>query len=874
MANLKQFGSPALLALAIALFGGVLAGCGPDSTANVPAERSSITESGPQLLPTPTLAVPGSIDPLRPPTPVVMPSATPAGESPEYSPEATSDAIIEAAEMPATDAQPAATVSLPDGASPMELLELGRRSAAEGDQLTTAAAFRAVVDSPGDLEAELIAEAHLGLAVALLAEGQTDRAALELEALVQTPLGGSTGSKGATLLAPLNVADVAAFHLGQARVAMGDHTGAIAAYEAYLQNNPDMAAYIQPLIADSYEALGNSDGVIAALEGSLDAPAQRFQAVANRGRLASLYLARGDYDAAIAQYDAIHDIARTEATKGQMTYLAGRAEIMAGNTTAGHERFVSAITNYPRAAESYQALIALVEAGVPVDEFQRGVVDYYAAAYQPAVDAFRRTIAAEPDTYSTDAHAFLAWSYEGLGNLEAALAELDVLAERDPARALFERGELLRRAGQTAAALDAYDELLESYPDTEGAAGVAWTAAGLAGNLSHDDAAERYLFLANAFPFDENTPTALYRAADLVDRDQKPDEALALRQRLIEQYPANVYAAEALFRLLQAAERGDLPEVEAATLDEQVRTLSPSNYFALRAADFVAGIAPFTAQTPFTMLEDTEADRAEAEAWLRERLAVQGSAVPAGDMGVLSGALAADPQRIVGEKLWQLGQQQAAKAELETVREAYAADPRANYQLARYFSELGLYRSSIIAAATLLRQVESTVFDAPRYLGRLSYPVYFADLILPLAESYGFDPRLQFALVRQESLFESFARSGAAAQGLSQVIPDTGAWIAQRLAWPDFENEDLYKPYVGLNFGAYYLSEQLRNFDGHVHAALAAYNGGPGNAARWFNVAGADHDLFVDTVDFPETRLYIERIYEGFNAYRHLYGQP
>ncbi len=126
--------------------------------------------------------------------------------------------------------------------------------------------------------------------------------------------------------------------------------------------------------------------------------------------------------------------------------------------------------------------------------------------------------------------------------------------------------------------------------------------------------------------------------------------------------------------------------------------------------------------------------------------------------------------------------------------------------------------------------------------------------------------------MRQESLFESIARSTAAAQGLSQVIPDTGAWIAQRLAWPDFTNDDLFKPYVGLNFGAYYLSEQLRNFDGQVHAALAAYNAGPGNAARWAETAGADHDRFFDTVDFTETRLYIERIYEGFNAYRHLYG--
>jgi soluble lytic murein transglycosylase len=164
------------------------------------------------------------------------------------------------------------------------------------------------------------------------------------------------------------------------------------------------------------------------------------------------------------------------------------------------------------------------------------------------------------------------------------------------------------------------------------------------------------------------------------------------------------------------------------------------------------------------------------------------------------------------------------------------------------------------------------VFEAPKFMGQLAYPVYYADLILPLAEQYDYDPRLQFSLVRQESLFESFARSGAAAQGLSQVIPDTGAYIANLLSWPDFTNEDLYKPYVGLNFGAFYISQQINTFDGHVHAALAAYNGGPGNAARWYDQAGGDLDLFVETVNFPETRLYIERIFVGFVIYDYLYG--
>ena len=59
--------------------------------------------------------------------------------------------------------------------------------------------------------------------------------------------------------------------------------------------------------------------------------------------------------------------------------------------------------------------------------------------------------------------------------------------------------------------------------------------------------------------------------------------------------------------------------------------------------------------------------------------------------------------------------------------------------------------------------------------------------------------------------------------------------------------------------------------DGDIHAALAAYNAGPGNAARWYELAGSDIDQFIDVMDFWETRTYVERIYAGFDIYRSLY---
>ena len=135
------------------------------------------------------------------------------------------------------------------------------------------------------------------------------------------------------------------------------------------------------------------------------------------------------------------------------------------------------------------------------------------------------------------------------------------------------------------------------------------------------------------------------------------------------------------------------------------------------------------------------------------------------------------------------------------------------------------------------------------------------------------DPLLVFALIRQESLFESLAASWASARGLMQVIPPTGEEIHAELGWPPgYETADLHRPYVSLRFGTYYLAKQRDRFDGRIDVALAGYNGGPFNAQRWLERAGDDPDLFRELVTFSETRTYIQRIKEHLAIYQALYG--
>ena len=163
--------------------------------------------------------------------------------------------------------------------------------------------------------------------------------------------------------------------------------------------------------------------------------------------------------------------------------------------------------------------------------------------------------------------------------------------------------------------------------------------------------------------------------------------------------------------------------------------------------------------------------------------------------------------------------------------------------------------------------------DTPLALQKLIYPIHFPDLILPAAEKYDLDPAVFLGLVRQESLFGSAAISSAAARGLTQVIPSTGRSIAQQLAWPDYRDELLYRPYVSVEFGSFYLGQGIEGAGGNVPQALAGYNGGPGNAAYWRKLAGEDDDLFVELVSFAETQLYLRTIAVQAGHYRRLYPE-
>lgn len=97
------------------------------------------------------------------------------------------------------------------------------------------------------------------------------------------------------------------------------------------------------------------------------------------------------------------------------------------------------------------------------------------------------------------------------------------------------------------------------------------------------------------------------------------------------------------------------------------------------------------------------------------------------------------------------------------------------------------------------------------------------------ANEYGVDARQAAAILNRESKGDAKAVSPAGAKGLMQLMPDTFEEVKKELGLP--ADADIFDPETNIRAGVYYFSKMMRQFDGDVNKALAAYNWGPGNVS-------------------------------------------
>lgn len=159
-------------------------------------------------------------------------------------------------------------------------------------------------------------------------------------------------------------------------------------------------------------------------------------------------------------------------------------------------------------------------------------------------------------------------------------------------------------------------------------------------------------------------------------------------------------------------------------------------------------------------------------------------------------------------------------------------------------------------------------------LQRFYYPFPYQSLIFKYAAANEQDPYLLAAIIKAESNFDSRAVSAKGARGLMQIMPETGEWVAAQLEYASFKKEQLFEPETNIKFGAWYLADLDKEYDGSTILMLAAYNGGRGNVSDW--IEGKDLSGSVNKIDqipFPETRDYVKKVLSYHKKYIDLYGQ-
>lgn len=130
--------------------------------------------------------------------------------------------------------------------------------------------------------------------------------------------------------------------------------------------------------------------------------------------------------------------------------------------------------------------------------------------------------------------------------------------------------------------------------------------------------------------------------------------------------------------------------------------------------------------------------------------------------------------------------------------------------------------------------------------------VPYQSLIEEACARYGVEPSLLAGLIEQESHFDPNVGSGAGAEGLTELMPETAASLGVT---------DPHDPTQSIEAGARLLSEKLSEFGGNKELALAAYNAGSGAVQQYNGIP-----------PYPETQEYVQKVLGYASGYASAFG--
>ncbi|MDR9403381.1 MAG: transglycosylase SLT domain-containing protein [Halothece sp. Uz-M2-17] len=445
---------------------------------------------------------------------------------------------------------------------------------------------------------------------------------------------------------------------------------------------------------------------------------------------------------------------------------------------------------------------------------------------------------------------------------------------------LYRHARGLQVSGETRRAEQIYLELLKTFPDAEE------TGLGLRRLASMVSRAEGIAYLEqviNQFP--QEAPDALITQAQFLEAEGKPQLAQQARDNLLKNYSQSDAAADYRWERAEvAAEQGNIKAaIEWATaITEENQNDSLAAKAGFWAGKWLQQQGEITAAE--NRFQKTLAQYPESYyAW---RSAVY-LGLPVGNFETIREQIpkvvkpTSRPSLPAGsellKELHQLGQDEAAWTLWQTETSnssSLSVEEQFTDGVLRLTQEKYLKGIGQISSLQYREQPDEisrwrSLRETSMYWQAL-FPFPYHKNILKWSQERALNPLLTISLIRQESRFEKDIGSVAGAKGLMQIMPSTGEWVASKV---NLKNYSLVDPEDNIKLGTWYLDYTHDRYDNHSMLAVASYNAGPGNVAKWVKRYGlTDPDEFVQNIPFPETKGYVEAVFGNYWNYLRLYN--
>ncbi|HEY6154525.1 MAG TPA: lytic transglycosylase domain-containing protein [Candidatus Udaeobacter sp.] len=147
-------------------------------------------------------------------------------------------------------------------------------------------------------------------------------------------------------------------------------------------------------------------------------------------------------------------------------------------------------------------------------------------------------------------------------------------------------------------------------------------------------------------------------------------------------------------------------------------------------------------------------------------------------------------------------------------------------------------------------------------------------LIRSVALEHHLDPMLVKAVVWRESRFDPKKHGSHGERGLMQVTERAANEWARENKIAGFNADQLFDPKKNLEAGSWYLHRAMQRWTHQpdpIPFGLAEYNAGASRAQRWSGgngMAEISERQFLQNIDFPATRRYVESIIDRYNFYK------